>query len=199
MEPILLTVLGAGSVRCCPAIIGALGSYYGERPLQVRLFDADAERLDLFDRLARLVFEDTSVEHGVLAFEDAAEALEGADLVIFAIDEHGSRKFLGRPHTEEGPELQRLAVERLSRMVPEGALVLSLLPAEVPVPQSTYYRIAWPPALDDKDRQALPFQVLRWLHREEQFYDLIEANERSPLKRWLDDPSTAEPVIGSSG
>ena len=198
MQPVVLAVLGAGSVRCSPAIIGALGSYYGERPLEVRFYDPDAERLDLFDRLARVVFEDTSVEHSILSLDDPQEVLEGADLVVVALDDHGARKFLKlRPGTES-PEVLRRAVRSLTEMIPEGALVLSLLSPEVTIPHETYYRLDWPPALEEKEWVSVPFQVLRWIHREEAFFDLLNAHEKSPLKRWLDDPSTAEPVIGRS-
>jgi hypothetical protein len=197
MEPVILTILGAGSVRCCPAIIGALGSYYGERPLELRLYDADAERLDLFDRLARVVFEDTNVEHRVLAFEDPEEALTEATLVVLALDENCARKFLKLSPGESAPTARAEAAERLCGFVPRDALVLSLLPPEITIGHDMYYRIDWPPALDEQERLAMPFQVLRWLHREEAIYDLIDAHERSPLKRWLDDPNTAEPVLGS--
>ena len=199
MEPIPLAIVGAGSVRCAPGLIGSLASYYGERPLEVRLYDADEERLDLFDRLARLVFEDTSVEHSLRSTSDAAEALEGVRLVVLAIDENCARKYLRQAGQEvpvDNAEARRMAVESLVRRLPEDALVLSLLPSEIPVAQDMYYRIDWPPPLNEEERRGVPFQILRWLHREEPFFDLLDANDRSPFKQWLDDPSSAEPMIG---
>lgn len=197
-----LTILGAGSVQYGPAVIGSLASYYGERPLDVRLFDADSERLDLFDRLARLVFGDTSVDHGVKAFEDPTEALEDAQFVVLSVDENCARKFLRQVKAEipeSDGELVQTAVDRLVRLVPNEALILSLMPGTVSVARETYYRIGWPPSVDEKDHRVVPFQILRWLNKEEAFYSLIDAHDKSPLKRWLDDPSTAEPVIGSVG
>jgi hypothetical protein len=202
MEPIPLTIVGAGSLRCCPAVIGSLASYYGERPLEVRLYDADEERLDLFDRLARVAFEDTSVEHAVRAFADAAEALEGARLVVLQLDVNCARKYLrgaGEPAPVDDTEAKRVAVESLMRLMPPDALLLSLLSREIPVAQDMYYRIDWPPPVDDDAKRAVPFQVLRWLRREDWIYELVDANERSPFKRWLDDPTSAEPVLGTTG
>lgn len=200
MASIPLTILGAGSVQYGPAVIGSLASYYGERPLDVRLFDADEERLDLFDRLARLVFEGTSVEHGVKALEDPAEALEEAQLVVLSVDENCARKLLrgaGAEVPASGEEAIQAAVDRLVPLVPEGALILSLMPNSVAVGRDTYYRMAWPPSVGADDMRAIPMQILRWLNDEEMFYPLIETHERSPFKQWLDDPTSAEPVIGA--
>jgi hypothetical protein len=199
MGSIPLTILGAGSVQYGPAVIGSLASYYGERPLDVRLFDADEERLDLFDRLARLVFEGTSVDHGVKALEDPTEALVESQLVVLAVDENCARKLLRREKAEvpfEADAAIQAAVDRLVPLIPEDALVLSLMPRMVTVGRDTYYRMAWPPSVDEEGMLAIPMQVLRWLNDEEMFYPLLESHERSPFKQWLDDPSSAEPVIG---
>lgn len=195
-----LTILGAGSVQYAPAVIGSLASYYGERPLDVRLFDADEERLDLFDRLARLVFEGTSVDHSVKASEYPDEALEDSLLVVLSVDENCARKFLRRERLEvpaDPEEAIQAAVDHLVPMIPDDALVLSLMPSNVTVSRDTYYRLAWPPSIDANGMLAIPMQVLRWLNDEEMFYPLIEDNERSPFKQWLDDPTSAEPVIGA--
>ena len=200
MEPDRLTILGAGSVRCAPPILGSLASYYGERPLEVRLYDADAERLDLFDLLARVVVEDTNVEHGVRSYADPVEALEGAHYVVLAVGENCARKYLrqaGRVVPVDAYEARREAVIAMLDAMPPDAIVLNLLPPEISIPVETYYRVAWPPDLDEDARRAVPLQVLRWLHREDTLYDLIEANDRSPFKRWLDDPSSAEFVVGT--
>ncbi|MGV3618974.1 MAG: hypothetical protein ACO1SV_26910 [Fimbriimonas sp.] len=200
MEPIALTIVGAGSVQCGPAIIGSLASYFGERPLEVRLYDADEERLDLFDRLARLVFGDTVVEHHLKSYTDAVEALDGSRLVVLALDHNCARKYLRQtdaPVPIDDDEALREAVDRIMPTIPAEALLLSLLPTTIPVAQPMYYRVGWPPPVDEEACRSIPFQILRWLNKEEGVYALVDAHERSPFKQWLDDPSTAEPVIGT--
>lgn len=179
MQSSKLVVLGAGNLRCSPAVIGSLGSYYGERPLEVWLFDSREERLDLFDRLARVAFEDTTVEHRLLATTDLKEALDGADIVILAL--------------EASEDVSPLAGD-----IPDGARVLSLLPFECALPLPSYYRLEWPAPPTEAEERAIKFQVLRWIHREESVWGLTEPFERSPLKQWLDDPSTAELAFGTT-
>lgn len=196
-----LVVLGVGSTRCAPAIIGALAGYFGERDLEVRLYDEDRERLDLFDRLARKCFDFEQSKHALLAFSDAYEALEGADMVILAVGENCARKFVkghpvevlaqgsvrpatGREQTRE--ELIGVACEILFRAIPDGAPILDLtrdveLPDE---PETTHVDL---PALSEPERLAVPFQVLRWIHGEDSIAAYVEANRKSPIKQWIDE------------
>jgi hypothetical protein len=51
----------------------------------------------------------------------------------------------------------------------------------------------WPSDEESLD-YVIAHQVLRWLNGEELVRDLVARYERSPLKAWLDDPSTAELV-----
>src|SRR5579862_3123007 len=98
MGPIHVAILGAGSVRCTPAVVGSLATYFGERDLQIRMYDADMERLDLFDRFARLCFAMTKNGHGLISTVSADEAVVGADRVLLQIGENCARKYLKERH-----------------------------------------------------------------------------------------------------
>lgn len=214
MKPVRLVVLGIGSVRCAPPIVFALAGYFGERDLEVRLYDEDRERLDLFDALARKAFAFESSKHGLLAFDDAYEALEGADLVVFAIGENCARKFLRKhpakakakdkekekaksktkpgksgsasPARDDRGEAIQKAATALARAVPDGAPTLDLmLSVDLPAePGRT--RLDWPAALSEADRRSVPHQVLRWLKGEEGLGRAIEEFRQSPIRGWID-------------
>lgn len=87
--------MGAGSVRAAPPVLATLAGYFGERELDIALYDADEERVDLADRLARALFLATKATHRLSAGTDAAQALAGADHVVFCLGENCALKFLG--------------------------------------------------------------------------------------------------------
>lgn len=197
MKPLRLAVLGIGSVRCAPPIIGALASYFGDQDLEVRLYDEDAERLDLFDRLARRCFAVEKAKHLLVAVDDVYEALEGADMVILAVGENCARRFL-KKHPEKGKgkkskagasreEVLRASVDAMMRSLPDGAPVLDLTRGTEPRPDTT--RLDWPEELSEVQRQEGPFQVLRWIRAEDMLSTLIEAHRRSPIKEWIESSS----------
>lgn len=204
-----LAVLGIGSVRCAPAILGALGTYYGEREIEVRLFDADAERLDLFDRLGRLCLLVGEAPHRMTAHEDWREAILDADAAIVCIGENCARHMLGVRQAivaveDEAPVLaaQRSRPGRM-KLFPKtsGARADVLAEALEPVLAELAGRRAlslmrgfaaggeawtWPPPPSDAQRRALPHQVLRWVRGEEPVRELLDDHAGSPLRAWLD-------------
>src|SRR5689334_604604 len=91
-EHMNLAILGAGSVRCSVPVIASIATYFGERPLDIRLYDADEERLDLFDRFARTVFAFNKNPHRVRTGIDAKELLEDVDRVILQVGRNCARK-----------------------------------------------------------------------------------------------------------
>lgn len=164
------------------------------------MYDSDAERLDLFDRFARLCFAMTHNGHGLISTTDAEEAVEDADRIVLQIGANCARIYLKLRHRTGIASLQddamiELAVEEMLGSAPVDAEVLSLELGDVAVPRGHFYRVDWlrtqPTA---SDRRSLPHQVLRWIRGEEYAHELLRLHERSPLKRWLDDVSTAERV-----
>jgi hypothetical protein len=192
-----LAILGAGSVRCTPAVVASLATYFGERPLEIRMFDADLERLDLFDRFARVCFLMTRSVHTLISTTDAAEACLDADRVILQVGENCARKYLKERHRMGIADLGAAAmieqaVEELLGGVSPEAEVLSLQRGDILVPRDHYYRLNWLGEPTASDRAALPHQVLRWIRGEDYTHELLREHERSPLKSWLDDVSTAQ-------
>jgi malate/lactate dehydrogenase len=94
MESVKLAVMGAGSVRCTVPVLATLATYFGERPLEVALYDADEERLDLFDRFARTIFVANNNQHTVTASAEYEEVAEGADKMILQVGPNCAAKQL---------------------------------------------------------------------------------------------------------
>lgn len=195
-----LAVLGAGSVRCTVPVVASLATYFGERPLEVRLFDADEERLDLFDRLARTCFAVNRATHSLLASSDAAEAVEEADRIVVQVGANCARKYLKARRRQGFAELDAAslveqALESILAPVSGEDDVLSLVGEDIALPLERYHRLDWPEAPALAERAAVPHQVLRWIHGEEPLYTLLRTYERSPFKSWLDDPESAPLVL----
>lgn len=196
-----LTILGAGSVRCAPPVISSLATYFGERPIEVRLYDADEERLDLMDRLARHCFRLNKANHTVLFRTDPKEALEEADRIVLMVGRNCARKFQrvryseGRP---QGDELTTKTLSSLMELAPSEADVLSLQRKSIEVPLSFYRRMDWPGEPTDESMRWLPHQILRWVRAEEPMFDFLKEQQESPFKSWLNDPNAADIVVNRS-
>jgi len=167
------------------------------------MYDADEERLDTFDRLARLCFMSTYSTHLLISTTDPEEALAESEAVVLSVDENCARRLLDDPidfWDEEPPQNDRIqdAASLLIADLPIDVPVLSLLSDSIHLPRPTYYRSTWP-GPQDKNRFRMPMQILRWLNKEDMLYELLSKNENSPLKAWLDDPHSAELVLGGSG
>lgn len=199
VEPVQITVLGAGSVRCATPIVASLASYFGEKPIEVALYDPDEERLDLFSRLAKVCCTIVDNRFPMKITTDPEEALAGAEIAVLGLDENGAKVYqraagrIGKKDPMDSDLFSAAVEEILAHFSPEGDL-LSLLEPNIRIPRSTYYRLEWPSDLSAEERASLPHQVLRWIRGDEYPFDLIERHGRSPLKAWLDDRSCAQLV-----
>ncbi len=161
-----LTVLGAGSVQYGPAICGGLACFFGERPLEIRFWDPDPERLDLFDRFARYLFKLNKTPHLLMSTEDAAEAIFGADRIVIGLDQHGAEMAQPAGTAEE-------VIAFLRPSFPDGVAVLDLRrDASIPEP-------------DEDALRALPHEIIRYLHGDEYAHDFLKEQQDSPVKQWL--------------
>lgn len=190
-------MLGIGNVDCGPAIIGALANYFGERPLDVVLWDADPERLDLFARFALAAFSFNNNAHEVFATTDAAEALFEPWRIILSLDGHCAKKLLGLAGTAGKPapaHVRSLAVQAIEKLGTSNATILSLLEPEVAVSIGPYYRLPPPPPPNDEQRTQWPHQIHRWIREDEFMWGFLHEHEQSPIKSWLDNLSCASLV-----
>jgi hypothetical protein len=190
MNSTRLAVLGIGSVRCGAPIIASLATFFGERPLDIRLYDADAERLDLFDRFARVCFLITKAPHGLMSTESPEEALQDAELVVLSLSGNCAIRLLKSRGVEPAPGPVPQAIDILDLGSYSNACILSL--QREPLELEAYYRTPWPADITDQERAAFPFQLLRWLNEEEYPHELLRQCEKSPLKAWMDNPTTAQ-------
>lgn len=106
MQTKTVCVLGAGSVEYAPNAIVTLASLASEFLLDIRLFDANEERLDLLDRLGRVCLDMTKLGHSIRSSSDPEEMLEGAEAVIFCVSEDCARRIAapGEDIDEAAPE-----------------------------------------------------------------------------------------------
>lgn len=195
-----VAILGGGSVRCAVPVLASLATYFGERPLEIRMYDADLERLDLFDRFARVCFLMTKSTHKLVSTTIFAEAVEDVDKVILEVGGNCAHKFLRETRrmgiaTLERTAMVEQATEEMLGFIPPEAQILSLQGPEVDIPRD-HYRLDWPPPVAVESRPGVPHQVLRWVRGEEYLHELLAEHERSPLKAWLDDPESATSVTG---
>lgn len=178
-----IAVIGAGSVRCSPAVLASLANYYGERQLEVRLYDADEERLDLFDRFARVCFASGQAPHDVVSTTDIEEALEPVHGAVVQVGYNCARKLLKTAEDDIVPQ----AIATLLQPLPPTAKVLSLFGERIVLPVDSYDSIDWPAEPDEDTRRAMPHQLLRWIRQEEYLHDFLREYLHSPVKEWLDE------------
>lgn len=156
------------------------------------MYDPIAERLELFESLAQHCLVNGVLSNVVEAVYEPEEALAEADFVIIQLDLDSAAKF-----TSMDPSSEFLVSEALEKMLatlhPDSD-VLSLLGDSVELPLDRYQVLNWPPEPDEEYRRAMPHQVLRWVRREDSIGPYLDLYERSPLKQWLEDPSSL-PVV----
>ena len=184
-----------------PPVISSLATYAGERPLEIRLYDADEERLDLMDRFARHCFHVTDSTHDVRYRPNPAEALEGADRIVLMVGRNCARKFMNVKFADRSVQDDMMITSTLGTLLasaPAEADVLSLERRSVGIPVSFFRRMDWPGEPPDEDLRWLPHQILRWIKAEEQLYKFFDEQEDSPFKAWLNDPNAAELVVKRS-
>lgn len=196
MTPTRVAILGIGNLRTLYEIVGALATYFGERPLEVALWDADAERLDLFFHFLRFACTFNQNEHRIFASDDPAEMAAGASHVVICPDRNCAFRYLrsiGRgsdPIPAHTSAVGAACLELMS-FVPEGASILEYTGEPVRLATPLHYRLDVPPELATAEKQAIPYDIMRWLRGEDFLHGFLRDAERSPLKTWLENPSIA--------
>jgi len=92
-----ILVAGSGSLRCAPPILAGLAAYAPDHELEVRLWDADQEMLDLFQRFFAQCLDCTRLGHKMVWGTEPVEAFDGADAVILCVGTRCARRFLAPP------------------------------------------------------------------------------------------------------
>ena len=202
MEEKVLCVLGIGSVRCGPSIIASLATYFGERPLTIKFFDSDLERLDLFDRFARQCFAFNKAPHSLISTIDPQEAMQNMNSLIVSIGTNCARKQLKnsrRSGIASGSEMHLVdqLVEELLSGISDNVEVLSLLGERVQIPLPIYRFVDWPESPSMFDRAETPHQILRFLNGEEYPHRLFADYQQSPIKKWMESPESLPTKLGS--
>jgi hypothetical protein len=169
-------------------VIASLANYFGERPLDVHLWDSDPERLDLFDRFARLCFRMNKSKHSLMASEETQETLVDASAIVLMVGENCASKYLKARgsllgHGETHTVLVQRCVAELLQEAPLDAQVLSLIPVEPDGHDWT--QSDWPPEPTEAERKAVPHQILRYLNGGDYPHALLKQWAATPVTAWL--------------
>ena len=168
-----IAVVGAGNLPFAPTVFATLAHWNAELPVDIWLWDGDAEMLDIFFMLAQTCFFATQSTHRLYPSTDPTETLEHADAVIVCIGERGAKRFVG-----EGDDAIGAAYRRLELLIPDSANVVSVSPGEfgtadiVPLEPGTE---TVPDAL----------RILRYINGEDSIWDLLNPHQATPLRDWL--------------
>lgn len=82
----VIAVIGAASTTFGPKLLRDTINHDGFEGAELRFVDVNGERLRIYERLARRVFERAGRNVTISATTDRAEALPGADYVIISVD-----------------------------------------------------------------------------------------------------------------
>lgn len=201
-----IAVAGAGNLEVVPAILATAAQMFGERPFELWLFDADPERLELADRLARRLFEATENDSRVLATGVLPEAIRGADAVIVCCDDNCVRRFAApeedkpthaarptdwayeewptaqsRPWETVDPHAAALAFwEAVEANVKDGSCI-----AVIGACESLPNTLHWEVQAVSEEASHVPHQVLRWAKSEDPVDALLAQGRENPLRDWL--------------
>ena len=85
-------LIGGGNIRCCPEVVACLSQLNTTDEVVVTLFDSNNERLDLMDRLARVILDRQKEQFTIRANSDLKDALEEATDVVLMFNEDCARR-----------------------------------------------------------------------------------------------------------
>ncbi len=112
----VVTVVGAGSLRCAPPVLASIAAPRFEHALEVRLFDANIERLDLMGRLLARMFEITRAQHVFAMHPNLGLALRGTDAAVVCLYEDCARRMTGKTATRVLLPADPIEPEKLSEL-----------------------------------------------------------------------------------
>lgn len=90
-----IALIGAGNMAAAPQAAASLAVYAPPFHAEIRLFDANDERLDLMDRFTRCCLDRSESGHTLISTSDPAEALEAADATVICLEGDCARRMLG--------------------------------------------------------------------------------------------------------
>ncbi len=111
MRERVVAVIGAGSLRCGALTLASLASWKPDDIVYIRLFDANEERLDLFDLFLRRCLEVADTTHSVSSYSILSEPLMATTDVIITLHEDCARRMAGRmsPELYSPPPIDKLS------------------------------------------------------------------------------------------
>jgi hypothetical protein len=80
-----LAILGFGNMELGGAICASLANFYGERPLEIRVWDPIKERADIMARVLRYFFKSVGLEHQVYSMASMSDVMFEPNAVIICL------------------------------------------------------------------------------------------------------------------
>lgn len=183
MDQIILTVIGIGSIRDGAPVLAGLAQYFGERPMTIRLYDYDAERLQLFYLLGRSFFQEAKSNHELEWVDNIEDALKDANAVVFCPSQNYLDKY-GHELPNPGKARDRL-LQDVKQLIHEDCPIVTLR-AEVPFTNARNLE-NWPEDLTPSVEAGMPHQILRWVHMDDDPQEYMEIHKKSEFSEWLEE------------
>jgi hypothetical protein len=192
-----IAIIGAGSLRAAAPVLATLFALPPDPFDRLTLCDTHAEKLDLFDRLARTFASSVEGPISMTATADMDQALDAADSVILCFGLGNRREeFDGKLH--EIPQDERNGAapllrarilnetfKRLNPLLLQGEqLVFNLVrPATLTalLLDATAFHIDWPPPIDRQNEYMAAHRALRWVRGDVPAFEPLKEYKVTPL------------------
>jgi len=168
-----IAVIGAGNLSHAPAVFATLAHWNAEKPLDIWLWDGDAEMLEVFYMLAQTCLFATRSTHRLYPTLDPTEALEHAEKIVVALGERGCVRFAGA-----GADPVGAAYRRLQLLFPDDARVGCVIEPTLDGADSV-------PLIPGGETVSDALRMLRYINGEDSIWDLLNPNATNRLRDWL--------------
>lgn len=183
LDRINLAVIGIGSIRDGAPVLAGLAQYFGERPMTIRLYDFDHERLELFYLLGRSFFQEAKSNHELEFVETIEDALAEANAVVFCPSQNYLSKY-GHELPNPGKAREHLLKEVMG-LIGTNCPILTIRSA-VDIPNASNLE-HWPEDLSPEAESGMPHQILRWVHMDDDPQEYMELHKKSEFSEWLEE------------
>lgn len=170
-------------MRLALGVLGGIASYFGERPLDVRLFDADPDFLNLSLRIGQSLLLIAQSVNRIAAYPELEIALEATHRVIYMAEPSPIAR---------NPLATDLRTVDLFESIPPEVKILNLVEVESGNLSDSQTLLSWPKPMEGPSQLTFAFQILRWANGEEYPLEFLKNEDARPFHRWLDNPNALE-------
>ena len=185
-----IAIIGCGSLRLGAPVIASVFAAKPPTGTVIHLTDPEPERLDLFERLARMLTSELKSETLILADDNSSEAIRGATHVALCFGLGRKKARLSEWESSGAsltPELRELAraillndiFEHINDRLAQSAEPMTLVNFVRPIQLTSQLlskaaRHVRGPELADEERVPKAHEILRWIKGDEYVHDLLK-------------------------